>query len=68
MPPSGWDEKTKWFLLGFVRGNYKNLLDTVRSGKFKTYEEAIEYEIAQTGKAMDSMHINKKGRLVNRRH
>ena len=50
----------------FIRGCYEDLLDQVRSGKFQTYEEAIEFELKQIENALSQLHIDDDGRLVEK--
>lgn len=66
MPPSGFSKRTVEGLLQFVRGNYEDLREEVRSGKHPSVEAAIDYEIAQLGKALEKLHIDKEGSLVER--
>ena len=66
MPPSGFSKQTVEGLLMFVKGNYEDLREEVRSGKHPSVEAAIDYEIAQLGKALEKLHINKEGELVER--
>lgn len=66
MPPSGFSQNAVKGALVFVQGCYEDLLDDVRSGKFKTYEEAIQYELALIGKALSKLHIDTAGKLVER--
>ena len=66
MPPSGFSRKAVEGALVFVQSCYEDLLNDVRSGKFKTYEEAIQYELGQIEKALASLHINTEGNLVER--
>jgi len=64
MPPSGFSKKAVKGALIFVRGCYEDLLEEVRSGKHKSYEDGIEYEIAQIDKALSRLHIDAGGNLV----
>ena len=66
MPPSGFSRKAVEGALVFVQSCYEDLLNDVRSGKFQTYEEAIQYELGQIEKALASLHINTEGNLVER--
>ena len=66
MPPSGFSKKTVEGLLSFVKGNYEDLREEVRSGKHPNVEVAIDYEIAQLGKALEKLHIDEKGNIVDR--
>ena len=66
MPPSGFSQKAVKGALVFVRGCYEDLLKEVRSGKHKSYEEGIEYEITQIDKALTKLHIDAEGNLVER--
>lgn len=66
MPPSGFRKNAVRGALIFVRDCYEDLLDDVRSGKFKTYEEAIQHEIEQIEKALASVHIDEVGNFVER--
>jgi hypothetical protein len=64
MPPSGFSKNTIEGLLCYTKGNYEDLLEEVRSGKFKTVEEAIENEISQLDKALKKLHIDAEGNLT----
>ena len=66
MPPSGFGKKAVKGLLTFVEGNYEDLLAEVQSGKHPTVEAAIEYELSQLKKALEKLHINPEGDLVER--
>ena len=66
MPPSGFSKKSVNGALVFVLGCYEDLLREVRSGKHKSYEEGIKYEITQIKKALMGLHINDEGKLVER--
>lgn len=65
MPPSGYASKAVVGSLIFIRSCYEELLEEVKSGKFKTYEEAIEHELSQIKKALLNVEINEAGKLVN---
>jgi len=66
MPPSGFSKKAVKGALIFVQGCYEDLLSEVRSGKHESYENAIEFEIAQIEKALSKLHIDPEGNLVER--
>ncbi|OGY93008.1 MAG: hypothetical protein A3H70_05560 [Candidatus Komeilibacteria bacterium RIFCSPLOWO2_02_FULL_48_11] len=66
MPPSGFNRKAVKGALAFVQGCYEDLLDDVRSGKFQTYEEAIQYELGLIEKALVKLHIDPEGNLIER--
>lgn len=66
MPPSGFSKKIVAGLLIFIKGCYEDLLKEVKSGKHKTYEEAIEYEIKQINSALSKLHIDHTGNLVEK--
>lgn len=66
MPPSGFSPKAVQGSLVFIQSCYEDLLDEVRSGKHKNYEEAIGFEIAQIKKALGKLHINAVGELIDR--
>ena len=66
MPPSGYDEVAVEAIVRFTLANYEALERAWRSGKFKSFEEAITFEIGQLRKAIKGLHINKNGRLVRR--
>lgn len=66
MPPSGFSSKAVKGALQFIQSCYLDLLDEVRSGKHDNYEKAIEYEIEQIEKALNKLHIDKQGNLVER--
>jgi len=68
MPPSGFSKKAvDDGILVFIKACYEDLLAEVRSGKHKSFEEAIEFEIAQIGKSLSGIHITPQGKLVKRR-
>ncbi len=64
MPPSGFSPKAVKGALIFVQGCYEDLLEEVRSGKHKSYEEGIRHEITQIDKALSKLHIDAEGNLV----
>jgi predicted transcriptional regulator len=64
MPPSGFSSHAVKGALQFVRGCYEDLLAEVRSGKHENYEQAIEYELAQIGKALSNLHISERGIVI----
>lgn len=66
MPPSGFNRNAVRGALVFAQGCYEDLLKDVHSGKFKTYEEAIQYELALIEKALTKLHIDAEGNLVER--
>lgn len=66
MPPSGFNRKAVKGALIFVQGCYEDLLNDVRSGKFETYEEAIQYELDLIDKALTNLHVDTKGNIVQR--
>ena len=66
MPPSGFSTNTIKGLLAFVKGNYEDLREEVRSGKHPSVEVAIDYEIAQLGKALEKLHLDEEGNIVDR--
>jgi len=66
MPPSGFSQKAVKGALIFVQGCYEDLLEEVHSGKHKSYEEGIKYEIAQINKALMKLHIDDKGNLTEK--
>lgn len=66
MPPSGFSRRSVNGALQFVGECYKDLLAEVRSGKHKSYEEAIEFEIKQIDSALAKVHIDEKGNLVEK--
>ena len=49
-----------------MQGCYEDLLEEVHSGKHKSYEEGIKYEIAQINKALMKLHIDDKGNLTEK--
>lgn len=65
MPPSGFSKSVVAGALQFVSGCYRDLLQEVREGKHASFEEAIEYELFQIGKTLESLHIDDQGRLVD---
>ena len=67
MPPSGFSTHAVKGALQFVGGCYKDLLQEVRDGKHKNYEEAIEFEIQQIDSALKQLHITRKGKLTKRK-
>ena len=66
MPPSGFSKEVVKGALEFVGGCYRDLLNEVRSGKHESVEAAIEYELQQIGKVLESIHINDAGVLVSK--
>lgn len=66
MPPSGFSSHAVRGALEFVRGCYMDLLQEVRAGKHKSYEDAIEYELRQIESALQKVHIDATGSLVER--
>jgi hypothetical protein len=66
MPPCGFNTSSVRGALAFIRGCYEDLLEQVRSGKFSTYEEAIEFELQQIESALSQLHIDEKGRVTSR--
>lgn len=67
MPPSGFSNRAVKGSLQFIQACYEDLLAETHSGKHASYEEAIEFEIQQIGRALEQLHINEKGRLVERK-
>lgn len=41
-------------------------MEEVRSGKHKSYEEGIKYELSQIEKALTKIHIDPSGNIVDR--
>lgn len=66
MPPSGFSQKAVEGSLLFIKTCYEDLLREVREGKHASYEEAIEYELSQIGKALKKLHIDESGNLVEK--
>ncbi|MFA5020666.1 MAG: hypothetical protein WC517_01235 [Patescibacteria group bacterium] len=66
MPPSGFSSKAVKGALVFIQGCYEDLLEEVRSGKHKDYQEGIEYEISQIDNALSKLHIDAEGNIVER--
>ena len=66
MPPSGFKKRAILGALQFVKSCYEGLLAEVRSGKYRTYEEAIEHELGQINTALEKAHIDAEGNLVER--
>jgi len=66
MPPSGFSRRSVKGVLQFVGECYKDLLEEVRSGKHRSYEEAIKFEIRQIDSALAKVHIDGKGNLVEK--
>jgi len=66
MPPSGFSKKAVRVALEFVAACYEELLQEVKSGKYKTFEQAIETELIQIRKALSKAHINPEGNLVEK--
>ncbi len=67
MPPSGFSRAVVVGALQFVGGCYQDLLKEVREGKHENFEKAIEYELSQIAKALESIHIDEQGSLVDKR-
>lgn len=66
MPPSGFSKKAVNGALVFIQSCYEDLLTEVRAGKYKSFEEGIEKEIAQIKSALSDLHINSDGKLTTR--
>ena len=66
MPPRRLNQKALRGALMFAKECYEDLLKDVRSGKFKTYEDAIQYELDLIEKALANLHVDTKGNLVER--
>lgn len=66
MPPSGFTPNAVKGSLLFIRTCYEDLLAEVRDGKHATYEEAIEHELKQIEKALEKLHIDSAGNLVQK--
>ena len=66
MPPSGFSPNAIGGLLQFVRSCYLDLLAEVKSGKHTSFEEAIEFELRQLESALEKLHIDVRGNLVER--
>lgn len=66
MPPSGFNKSAVKGLLQFLHACYEDLLVEVRSGKHRTFEEAIEAELNRIGKALEKLHIDEEGNVVER--
>jgi len=66
MPPSGFSQKAVKGSLIFIQSCYEDLLEEVRAGKHKSYEEGIKYEISQIEKALTKLHIDSSGNIVDR--
>lgn len=67
MPPSGFNQHAVKGALEFVKGCYEDLQAEVKAGKHPNMEAAIKYELAQLEKALAKLHIDKSGKLVNRK-
>ena len=67
MPPSGFNQRAVKGALEFVKGCYEDLQEEVRDGKHPNMEAAIAYELVQLEKALVSLHIDKEGKIVERR-
>ena len=65
MPPCGFNTSSVRGALAFIRGCYEDLLDQVRSGKFESYEEAIEFELNRLT-ALSQLHIDESGKVTSR--
>ncbi len=66
MPPSGFSKKAVAGALQFIGSCYEDLLAEVASGKHPDIETAIKFELSQIEKALNQLHIDPQGRLVNR--
>jgi hypothetical protein len=66
MPPCGFNSSAVKGALQFIRGCYEDLLEDVKSGKYPSYEVAIEHELSQIGKALTNLHVNEQGQIVAR--
>ncbi len=67
MPPSGFSKKAVKGALQFISSCYEDLQAEVLSGKHKSVEAAIEFELKGLDKALSQLHITPKGRIVKRR-
>ena len=66
MPPSGFSQKAVAGSLVFIKTCYEDLLREVKEGKHASFEEAIEFEIAQIEKALQKVHIDEGGNLTEK--
>ncbi len=66
MPPSGFSKAVVAGAIQFVGGCYRDLLQEVQDGKHESFETAIKYELSQIEKALQSIHIDDQGSLVNK--
>lgn len=66
MPPSGFKKKAVEGALKFAEAIYQDLLEEVRSGKYPSYEAAIEHELSLIKTALERAHITPNGDLVER--
>lgn len=66
MPPSGFNRPAVAGALLFAEAFYKDLLQEMQSGKYASYEEAIEQELKQIKGVLEKLHINEQGELVER--
>ncbi len=66
MPPSGFSQKAIAGVLQFIGSCYEDLLAEVAAGKHPDFETAIKFEISQIGKALEQLHIDQQGKLVDR--
>ena len=66
MPPSGFNRSAVRGALQFIQACYEDLLQEVADGKHPSVEAALAYEISQIEKALASLHIDPRGKLVKR--
>ncbi len=66
MPPSGFDRNAVLGALAFAKALYESLLAEVRSGKYSSFEAAIEAELAKIEHALERAHLTPEGELVTR--
>jgi hypothetical protein len=65
-PPRGFSQRSIGGLLVFVKENYEDLKKEVQSGKYPDFEAAIDGELANLRAALEKLHLDEKGDLVER--
>lgn len=66
MPPCGFNQKAVRGALQFIKGCYEDLAEEVKTGKYKSFEDALNHELDNLEKALERLHINPQGDLVER--
>ena len=64
MPPSGFNKKAIEGSIQFIGSCYEDLLQEVRDGKHSSFEKAIEFELSNIKKALEKLHLDSDGNLI----